>query len=326
MNTSAPVRKPCEGPAPSLSPLKFSHLQRVNTAESAASAPAAAPVGPPKYVPPTLRRAGTDLSAAATPKSISSDQLSSTDLFPALGATPKPATPGTVGSWTQLRSRFNPASPAPTSASSVAPSRQNSFAALDEDAAQSVSGASVSTLNYSAMMKTRIKNEVKEAEMREVPETDDPLKMEEEQLEREGWGLLKIPRDARAYLKEKWAAAATELTAPTSPEDDEYAYFQNGQTWDSLDVVRRAMYEFTTPEALLLSVLGPQKQVVMTPDACSSPQSPRPEFMEPLSTDSYSQPRSVNPHYIAPAPVSVILERKRVSLRRRRGVVAAAAY
>jgi hypothetical protein len=122
------------------------------------------------------------------------------------------------------------------------------------------------------MMRERIKKDHHEMVMREVPETDDPLEMTYEQLEVAGWAVLQIPRDARAWLREKLASGAEQEFV--EPEDIEEAYFRNGETWESMDVLRGAMAAYTTPERLLAAMT-------------------RPEFMEPLSaTDASLSPVS----------------------------------
>lgn len=305
------LRRACDGPAPQLSPIKFSHLQRVPTTDSlasAGSAPAAVPAGPPKYLPPSLRRVATD-GKPATPSSLSSDQLSSQDLFPTLGS-PGPSTPG-GGSWAQLQSRFSGApktpnapfgsarltpfggSPSATPVISASVSRQNSFEALDDDSA---SVATSATLNYSAMMRDRIKKDHAEMIMREIPETDDPLEMTVDQLERAGWGVLQVPRNGRAWLQEKLAGEAEPEFI--EPEDNEEDYFRNGETWESMDVLKRAIASYTTPERLLAAMI-------------------RPEFMEPLVDSGPASPVSSvpqTPRAGGRVKMADLLDRKRAAL------------
>jgi hypothetical protein len=292
-NAVAPaVRRACDGPAPQLTPIKFSHLQRVPTTDSLASADAAAaPAGPPKYLPPSLRRVTTD-GKPATPSSLSSDQLSSQDLFPTLGS-PGPVTPG-GGSWAQLQSRFSGAkTPSATSVISASVSRQNSFEALDDDQASVTTSA---TLNYSTMMRERIKKDHNEMMMREIPETDDPLEMTVDQLERAGWGVLQVPRSGRAWLQEKLAGEVEPEFV--EPEDIEEAYFRNGEMWESMDVLRGAMAAYTTPERLLAAMI-------------------RPEFMEPLVDSGPASPVSSvpqTPRAGGRVKMADLLDRKRAAM------------
>lgn len=282
---AAPVWKACNGPAPRLAPLKFSHLQRVSTLESvdsAASAPT--PTGPPKYTPPSLRRVMTDGDVAYSsentvqPKTLSTNQLSSDDLFPALGAKPAPKA-GTAGSWTQLRTRFTaaPESKVEQPTPPATPASSNAFAALADDPTENRTAKSGS-LNYGAMIQGRIQKDAEEKELEGIAETDDPLEMSHQQLQKEGWAVLNIPKDARAYLQQLLSKQQPLIETLLDPEEE---YFRSEETWDRLDIVRQAMNEYTSPEGFLKRVM--KKSVHLPPIELQGQSTPRPEFLEPLT-------------------------------------------
>lgn len=321
---AVPAWKPCNGPAPRLAPLKFSHLQRVSTlesVESAASAPTPTPTGPPKYTPPSLRRVMTDgdvpYSSENTvqPKTLSTNQLSSEELFPALGAKPAPKA-ATAGSWTQLRSRFGaPESKAEQPTPPATPSSSNAFAALDDEQ-QSVATAKSGSLNYGVMIQGRIQKDAEEKELEGIAETDDPLEMSHQQLQKEGWGILNIPKDARVYLQQLLSKQQPLIETLLDPEEE---YFRNEETWERLDIVRQAMNEFTNPEGFLKRVM--KKSVHLPPLELQSQLSPRPEFLEPLA-----QVQAVKPVRLPPIDsFKEVLQRKRETLAAARAAAAAAA-
>ena len=310
---AAPVWKACNGQAPRLAPLKFSHLQRVSTLESvdsAASAPTPAPSGPPKYTPPSLRRVMTDgdvpYSSENTvqPKTLSTNQLSSEDLFPALGAKPAPKG-ATAGSWTQLRSRFGaPESKVEQPTPPATPASSNAFAALDDEQ-QSVATAKSGSFNYGAMIQGRIQKDIEEKQLEEIEETDDPLEMNEQQLQKEGWAVLSIPKDARAYLQQLLSKQQPLIETLLDPEDE---YFRNEETWERLDLVREAMNEYTNPERFLKRIM--KKSVHLPSIELQQPLIPRPEFLEPIALAQAAKPVRLPPI----DSFKEVLQRKRESL------------
>lgn len=231
--------KPCDGPAVKLSPVRFADLA-AKKPDTAAPAADAAPAKKPAYVPPSARKA-----EAAKPKlTLSSEELKPAEAFPTLGP-----------NWTQLRARFTPAAAAasPTAAST------NAFAALDEDAVSVSTGA---PLDFKATLHERIRRDEEEARLAEIPETEDPLEMDAEQLKREGWAALPRPVQGTAAYAEQMSALAERLQKPDTTMDDPFGLKQRPDdvfTWENF---AKSTYAFQnpdqyTPHQFFSTVLGP---------------------------------------------------------------------
>lgn len=213
-----------DGPVHKLQPIrmadiKMSKMDSFDSLRSAVSTEdgvtvAAAPA-PAKYVPPSKRgAAATAAAAAAAPLDVNSATA-----FPALGSTASPSPK--MASWGQLRARLGAqaAPPAATQASNSSSLSSNPFAAISEDAP--VASASPSSLNFKTMMKARIEKDEAEEAQREIPETEDPLEMTDQQLAADGWARLRLPPPGEL---EKWMRATLErdLARPAAaPSKDE---------------------------------------------------------------------------------------------------------
>lgn len=196
-----------------LQPMRGADLIR-QAQEAAAAAPAAAPTAS-RYVPPSKRAA-----EPPKPKTLTTQDMASTELFPTLGG------------------------PRAVVAATPVPASTNAFAVLDDDAS-SVSASTTAPLNFKKTLKATIKKEREEAEaaaaLAAIPETDDPNEMTVEQLERNGWTVLRRPfasqPDALQGLEalrdfvEKHSAGWVD-----GPADPELAYYENGETWTTMGI------------------------------------------------------------------------------------------
>jgi hypothetical protein len=209
--------KPADGVV-QLKPMRGADLIRQAheaAALSAAAAPTAAPTAS-RYVPPSKRGA-----EPPKPKTLTTQDMASAELFPTLGG-PRAA----------------------AAAAAPAPASTNAFAVLDDDAS-SVSASTTAPLNFKKTLKATIKKEREEAEaaaaLAAIPETDDPNEMTVEQLERNGWTVLRRPfgsqPDALQGLEalrdfvEKHSAGWVD-----GPADPELAYYENGETWTTMGI------------------------------------------------------------------------------------------
>jgi len=244
---STAVQRLCDGPAVKLSPIKFSAMQRSFTNETALTAgftprSTEQPVTP-SYVPPSLRKA----DAVATPKSISSADMSSEQAFPTLGQDPKKKAwgPAAAGSWTHLRAKFaeKPETPL-ASPNPKLEQKENEYAALDEDAAPVTSSAPSPAISFKDAIKRNIKSEEEEEAANAIAIDHSIDDMAPEELCASGWGIL--PK------KNKSAFAAGRY----SPEviDTEEEYFRNAEKYDGMTAVKDAMAEFTTSQGYLEAI------------------------------------------------------------------------
>lgn len=192
-----------------LQPMRGADLIR-QAQETAAAAPPATPTAA-RYLPPSKR-------GAEQPKlkTLTSADMESAELFPTLGGSKKAAA----------------AAPQPASASAAS---LNAFAALDEDA-ESVASSAPGPLDFKMMLKTRVRKDREEAALAVLPETDNPSEMTPEQLEREGWAVLRRPFGSQPDPVQGLEALRdfVEKASPgwrDGPLDPEQAYYENGETW-----------------------------------------------------------------------------------------------
>ena len=151
------------------------------------------------YVPPSMRAKTSD-KPITMPISINT---ASKDEFPTLGAAPKPIAGS--ASWTQIRSRFQPA-PEPVAAAppTKASSSTNIFAGLDDPDVETPSPSK--GVNFKQVIKDRIKREAEErlGIHQDVP--TDPQLMTREQLEQNGWAVLSRPPAEHGPERTAWFA------------------------------------------------------------------------------------------------------------------------
>lgn len=195
-----------------LQPMRGADLIR-QAQENAATTPAAPTTA--RYLPPSKR-------GAEPPKlkTLTSADMESAELFPTLGGSKKVvAAP----------------QPAPASAASL-----NAFAVLDEDA-ESVASSAPGPLDFKKMLKTRVRKDREEAALAVLPETDNPSEMTQEQLEREGWAVLRRPFGSQPDPLQGLGALRdfVEKASPSwrdGPLDPEQAYYENGDTWTTIGI------------------------------------------------------------------------------------------
>lgn len=232
--------RPCEGAAPALAPVRLGDLVKPAAAVGPAGAADAAPARP-AYVPPSLRKA-----EEAKPKTgISSAEMSDQSLFPTLGATPK----ATGASWGALRNRLvTAAAPAPAPAAPERPPdlSSNQFAALDEDAA-AAEPPSPAPISFKKVLEDRIKQDEEEAAAAAaeaaLPETEDPLEMTPEQLEKNGWARIHRPFGSQPDRLQGLTALREWLATRDWAEKSDPLVADDGETftWDDMTKLRQAI-------------------------------------------------------------------------------------
>jgi hypothetical protein len=178
-------------------------MKKIESFDSMASVPTPVSTATPKYITPSMRAAAA--SGATTPKSLDLNSAS----FPSLGG---PGTSPKTVSWSQLRNRLVEPVLAPTPVASPA----------------------TTALNFKDMIHARIEKDEAEAAERELPESESPDELSDEQLKAAGWTKLVLPGAA--------SRVRLQVSLPSEEgKDPDLSYMNESWDWTQMGIPEEIM-------------------------------------------------------------------------------------